>query len=137
MAHTPSRPSSLVSSTSGSDANTPQICNKFGSGRWRNSNTHSGIRFRICLCGKFDVGKTSLFRRLQGKEFMEEKPYGELSQFDYHDKNDPCIEVNSICLYFYLICLYLNLTSFFLVSSSFFKLFLFPICKRLCTEKRG
>lgn len=88
MAKTPSRPSSFASS--GSDA-TPQ---RFGSGRWREACRVSGIRFKICLCGMQNVGKTSIFKRLLGEGFTDLKPTANVSTFEYKDKGDERIEVS-------------------------------------------
>ncbi len=38
--------------------------------------------FKVCLCGKKDVGKTSIFNVLRGKPFVEGKPKAEIQ---YHD----------------------------------------------------
>ena len=87
MAKTSSRPNSAYSVDG--DASFPS---KFGSGRWKNSNQISGTRFKICLCGKSKVGKTSIFLRLQGSDFSE-KPDSSISTFDYKDDRDSSIEV--------------------------------------------
>jgi len=90
MAKTSSRPNSTYSLNEDEVIGLPL---KFGSGRWRNANKVSGTRFKICLCGKSNVGKTSIFLRLQGMEFYEGKPKCPTSTFDYKDKEDSSIEV--------------------------------------------
>lgn len=91
MAKISSRPTSTYSITE-EDAAFPM---KFGSGRWKNSNQVSGIRFKICLCGKKNVGKTSLFLRLQGLDFVKDNPSCAVSTYEYKDPNDSTIEVNN------------------------------------------
>ena len=88
MAKTPSRPSSIISDSSG------DITPRSGSGRWRNTNKESGIRYKICLSGKFDVGKTSIFLRLQGEPFSGTKPLCTTSTYEFEDKEDSSIEVS-------------------------------------------
>ena len=89
MAKTTSRPNSTISL----DSEPGGILTKFGSGRWMRRNQVSGTRFKVCLCGRKNVGKTSIFLRLQGAEFTDEKPPSTTLNFEYFDPNDPTIDV--------------------------------------------
>lgn len=84
MAKTSSRPNSAYSQ----DGDTV----RFGSGRWRNNNRVSGIRFKICICGKVNVGKTSIFLRLKGEDFYETKPVCQTTTFEFVDEDDKTVE---------------------------------------------
>lgn len=86
MAKTQSRPSSTIS------VENDPIIPRYGSGRWRKGNKMSGTRYKVCLSGKFDVGKTSIFMRLQDMEFSEEKPTCQTLTYEFKDKDDETIE---------------------------------------------
>ncbi|XP_066913895.1 ras-related protein Rab-18-like [Clytia hemisphaerica] len=87
MAKTSSRPNSTYD-----DGEVIGLPVKFGSGRWKNTKQVSGTRFKICLCGKSKVGKTSIFMRLQGLDFAEDDPNCPISNFEFKDENDSTVE---------------------------------------------
>ena len=57
--------------------------------------------YKICLSGQYGVGKTSIFRRVTGEDFLEDTVTSRIDSFDYHVSGIPS-QVSIFCIYIYM-----------------------------------